>query len=171
MSQNRLRVVAFASGLLVAGAAVAALAQEKLSKNDKNWVEKEVGAIITAQEKATFEQINKDDRKLFKDLFWMRRDFNPTTSDNEFQRDYEARVKAADENFRGGGTKGSESDMGRIFLLLGGPNQQRRGEKPGGGPGARPSADPGSGGEDPGSQSGLGSPGGGGGGGAEGRSW
>jgi GWxTD domain-containing protein len=164
MSQNRLRVVALASSLLVAGAAVAAvapLAEEKLSKNDKNWVEKEVGALITAQEKATFEQINKDDRKLFKDLFWMRRDFNPTTSDNEFQRDYEARVKAADENFRGGGTKGSESDMGRIFLLLGGPNQQRRGEKPGGGPGAQPSADPGSGGEDPGSQSGLGSPGGG----------
>ena len=146
MSQNRLRVVAFASGLLVAGAAVAALAQEKLSKNDKNWVEKEVGALITAQEKATFEQINKDDRKLFKDLFWMRRDFNPETSDNEFQRDYEARVKTADENFRGGGTKGSESDMGKIFLLLGGPNQQQRGGRSGCGPGPQPSADPGSGG-------------------------
>ena len=88
MSQNRLRIVALAAGLLMAGAAVA---QDKLSKNDKNWVEKEVGALITAQEKDTFEQINKDDRKLFKDPFWMRRDFNPTTSENEFQKDYAAR--------------------------------------------------------------------------------
>ncbi len=158
MSQNRLRVVALASGLLVAGGT--ALAQEKLSKSDKNWVEKEVGALITAQEKATFEEINKDDRKLFKDLFWMRRDRNPETSENEFQRDYEASVKAADENFRGGGTKGSESDMGKIFLLLGGPNQQQRGGRSGDAPGAEPSADPGTPGEDPGNESGFGSLGG-----------
>lgn len=160
MSQNRLRVVALASGLLVAGGAVAALAQEKLSKNDKNWVEKEVGALITAQEKATFEQINKDDRKLFKDLFWMRRDLDPATAENEFQRNYEARVKAADENFRGRGQKGSESDMGKIFLLLGPPNQQQGGVQAGGRPGPQPGADPGSGGEDPGSESGVGSLGG-----------
>jgi GWxTD domain-containing protein len=139
MSQNRLRVVAFASGLLVAGAG-AGLAQEKLSKGDKNWLEKEVGAIITAQEKITFETINKDDRKLFKDLFWMRRDFNPMTSENEFQQEYMARVKTADEQFRGRG-KGSESDMGMIFLLLGGPNQQQGG---GQGPSASPGAEPGS---------------------------
>jgi len=160
MAQNRLRVVALAFGLLVAGSALAALAQDKLSKNDKNWVEKEVGALITAQEKATFEEINKDDRKLFKDLFWMRRDFNPTTSENEFQKDYEARVKAADENFRGAGNKGSESDMGKIFLLLGGPNQQQRGGQPGSAPGSQPGVDPGSGGEEPGSEPGFGALGG-----------
>lgn len=154
MLQNRLRVVAFASGLLVAGAGIA---QEKLSKADKNWVEKEVGAIITAQEKATFEEINKDDRKLFKDLFWMRRDFNPMTSENEFQRDYMARVKNADETFRGSG-KGSESDMGKIFLLLGGPNQQKPGGRSGSGPSEQPSVDPGSTGEDPGSEPGLAGP-------------
>ncbi len=154
MSQNRSRVVALAAGLLVAGGAAA---QEKLSKNDKNWVEKEVGAIITAQEKATFEQIHKDDRKLFKDLFWMRRDFNPTTAENEYQKEYAARVKSADESFRGGGTKGSESDMGRIFLLLGGPSQQQRGGSEGASP--QPGADPATGGEEPG-QPGFGSLGG-----------
>jgi len=154
MSQNQLRSVALAAGLLVAGAAVA---QEKLNKADKNWVEKEVGAIITAQEKATFEQINKDDRKLFKDLFWMRRDFNPTTAENEFQKDFQARAKTADENFRGGGVKGSESDMGKIFLLLGGPSQQQRGGSGESGP--QPGADPGTGGEEPGESS-FGSPGG-----------
>ncbi|HJS72765.1 MAG TPA: GWxTD domain-containing protein, partial [Vicinamibacteria bacterium] len=158
MSQNRLRVAAAAVGLVVAGAFAAAAPQgDKLSKNDKNWVEKEVGAIITAQEISTFEEINKDDRKLFKDLFWMRRDHNPATAENEFQKDYEARVKAADENFRGRG-KGSESDMGKIFLLLGGPNQQQGGGQQGGGPVDPPGPDTGS--EEPGSNPGIGSPGG-----------
>jgi GWxTD domain-containing protein len=136
----------------------AAGAQEKLNKADKNWVEKEVAALITAQEIATFEQIHKDDRKLFKDLFWMRRDFNPATPENEFQKDYQARVKAADENFRGRGQKGSESDMGKIFLLLGGPSRQERGGS-GASPGAQPSADPGSG-EEPAGEPGFGSLGG-----------
>ncbi len=156
MSQNRLRVFALAGCLLGAGAFAAA--QEKLSKSDKNWVEKEVGAIITAQETTTFEEINKDDRKLFKDLFWMRRDHNPTTSENEFQKDYEARIKTADEQFRGRG-KGSESDMGKIFLLLGGPNQQQSGGQSAGGPSSPPNPDP-SGSEEPGSESGFGSLGG-----------
>jgi GWxTD domain-containing protein len=155
MSQNRLWAVALAAGLVVASGT--ASAQEKLSKADKNWVEKEVSALITGSEKATFDQINKDDRKLFKDLFWIRRDFNPQTPENEFQKDYEARVKAADENFKGRGQKGSESDMGKIFLLLGGPNRQERGARASGGPSPEPSADPGSGGEDPGSEPGLGS--------------
>lgn len=161
MSQIGLRVVAFASGLLLAGAAGVGHAQEKLSKSDKNWVEKEVGAIITAQEKAAFEEIHKDDRKLFKDLFWMRRDFNPMTSENEYQKDYMARVKNADETFRGSG-KGSESDMGKIFLLLGAPNQQQQGSRAGSGPSEPPAADPGSAGEEPGSEPGVGSMGGGG---------
>jgi GWxTD domain-containing protein len=153
-----LRLVVIASGILVAGAAIA---QDKLSKSDKNWVEKEVGAIITAQEKITFEEISKDDRKLFKDLFWMRRDFNPMTSENEFQKDYLARIKSADETFRGAG-KGSESDMGKIFLLLGGPNQQQQGGRTIEEPGASPGAEPSPAGEEPGREPGMGSMGGGG---------
>jgi GWxTD domain-containing protein len=154
MPQNQLRVAAAAFGLIVAGAFAAAAAQgDKLSKSDKQWVEKEVGAIITAQEIATFEEINKDDRKLFKELFWMRRDHNPATPENEFQKDFEARMKKADETFRGRG-KGSESDMGKIFLLLGGPNQQQGGGQQGGGPtGSQPGSDPG---EEPGSDPGFG---------------
>ncbi len=147
MSQNGMRVAAVAFGIV--GAAVFGGAQDKLSKSDKNWVEKEVGALITAQEKATFEEINKDDRKLFKELFWMRRDFNPVTPENEFQKEYEARIKAADENFRGR-AKGSESDMGRVFLLLGMPNQRKGGGPEAAGPSST-DPDPDSGGEDAGS--------------------
>jgi GWxTD domain-containing protein len=155
--------------LAVAATASAALAQEKLNKADKNWMENEVGAIITAQEKATFQEINKDDRKLFKELFWMRRDFNPMTSENEFQKDFQTRVKTADENFKGRGQKGSESDLGQIFLLLGAPSRQQRGsrEAAGGGISEGPAsstggADPGTGEEPGGAAPGLSDFGGGG---------
>jgi GWxTD domain-containing protein len=170
MFQMRFRVAPLAALALAAGA-LTALAQEKLNKADKNWMEKEVGAIITAQEKATFQEINKDDRKLFKDLFWMRRDFNPMTSENEFQKNFAARIKAADENFKGRAQKGSESDPGQIFLLLGPPSRQERGSRESSGGGATDSpasqtagADPGTGEEPGGASPGLSDFGGGGGG-------
>lgn len=125
MFHNRLRAVAIVA--FATAAVGSAAAQDKLSKSDKNWMEKEVGAIITASEKATFQEIDKGDRKLFKELFWMRRDFNPMSPENEFQKDFEARVKAADQNFKVRGQKGSESDMGQIFLLLGAPSRQEKG--------------------------------------------
>ena len=152
MFNRRLRALAFFS---LIGFAATGLAQDKLSKGDKKWLEKEVAPIITKQEIAMFQQISKDDRKLFKELFWMRRDYDRGTQENEFRKGYEARVGAADKNFKTRGTKGSESDMGKIFLLIGTPSQQQRGgsadtgglESPdtggGGGPGG---ADPGGGG-------------------------
>ena len=135
MFNKRLRALAFFS---LVGFAATSLAQDKLSGGDKRWMEKEVGPIITTQEIATFQQISKDDRKLFKELFWMRRDFDRGTKENEFKDGYEARIDIADKNFKTRGAKGSESDMGKIFLLLGNPSQQQRGRAAGAGepPGA-----------------------------------
>ena len=108
-------------------------AQDKLSGGDKKWMEKEVGAIITAQETATFQQIKKDDRKLFKELFWKRRDMVSTTDKNEFREIFEQRVKAANDNrqFRARGSKGSETEMGKIFVLLGPPTRMEAGRTAG----------------------------------------
>ena len=63
-----------------AAIATTAVAQDELSGGDKKWMEKEVGAIITDQEKAIFQEIGKNDRKLFKEIFWMRRDLDPTSA-------------------------------------------------------------------------------------------
>ena len=133
MFNKRLRALAFFS---LVGFAATSLAQDKLSGDDKKWMEKEVGPIITKQEIATFQQISKNDRKLFKELFWMRR--YRGTKENEFKDNYEARIDVADKNFKTRGAKGSESDMGKIFLLLGSPSQQQRGRSAGAGglPGA-----------------------------------
>ena len=117
---------AFATVGVIAIAATV-VAQDKLSKGDKKWMEEEVGPIITKQEIAMFQQIDKDDRKLFKELFWMRRDYDPHTRDNEYRKDYEQRIKAANDNFKSRRRKGSESDMGKIFLLMGAPDERQRG--------------------------------------------
>jgi GWxTD domain-containing protein len=124
MRNKHLRALA-AIGVIALAAPL--MAQKELSKGDKQWMEVEVAAIITDQEKAMFQQIDEDDRKLFKELFWLRRDFDPRTSDNEYRDGYEQRVKTANDNFKGRGRKGSESDMGKIFLLLGAPDDQQAG--------------------------------------------
>jgi len=120
------RVIVIAAMAAIAVAATSA-AQDKLSKSDKKWMEEEVGPIITAQEIAMFQDIDKGDRKLFKELFWMRRDYNPGTRDNEYREDYEQRIQVANDNFKSRGRKGAESEMGAIFLLLGSPDEQRQG--------------------------------------------
>lgn len=124
MSNKLLR--AFAA-LCVMAAAAPAISQDELSKNDKKWMEVEVGPIITADEIDLFQKTHKDDRKLFKELFWMRRDYTPTTGDNEYRDGYEQRIDIANDNFKARGRKGSETDMGRIFVLMGAPDDQQVG--------------------------------------------
>jgi GWxTD domain-containing protein len=75
------------------------------------------------------------------------------TPENEFQKDFTARVKTADDTFKGQGAKGSESDMGKIFLLLGGPNQQQKGAKPGGPQSTPSTSEPGARAQETGSES------------------
>ena len=169
MFSKLLRASAVAGVLAIAATSAA---QDKLSKGDKKWMETEVGPIITAQEEAMFQEIQKGDRKLFKELFWMRRDFNPGTPKNEFEDGYKQRIKIADDSFGGRRRKGSESDMGQIFLLLGNPAQRKPGKHAGSG-GLPMASDPMAGGggesEEPGGENSPGNFGGGGGGGGGGQ--
>lgn len=128
MLTKLLRALAAAAVVAIAGPLSA---QDELSKGDEQWMEEEVGAIITEQEKQMFQEIDEDDRKLFKELFWLRRDYDPRTRDNEYREGYEERIEIADDNFKERGRKGSETAMGRVFLLLGAPDEQQSG-----GPGA-----------------------------------
>ena len=118
--------MAMALTLLVGSSAYAK--GDKLSKDDKKWLEEEVAALITTEEIEIFKDLKSKDRKLFKEIFWARRDPDPMTPKNEFIDDYQARVKAADENITNVGVKGSRSDMGHIAILLGSPaeNNLRR---------------------------------------------
>lgn len=105
----------------VVASSAAVMSQDELSDNDREWMEEEVGALITAEEVEIFESLQSRDRDLFKELFWARRDFEPMTPDNEFLDWYEQRVQAADEAITQERGRGSRSDMGQVFILFGAP--------------------------------------------------
>ncbi|HXV62520.1 MAG TPA: GWxTD domain-containing protein [Vicinamibacteria bacterium] len=97
-------------------------AVQGLDKDDERWLEREVAALITREEASIFRGLsNDDDRDLFRDIFWSRRDPDPRTTENEFRHDFERRVAIADERFRARVGPGSQSEMGQLFLLLGFP--------------------------------------------------
>jgi len=116
--------MAMALTLLVGSSAYAK--GDKLSKDDKKWLAEEVAALITAEEIEIFKDLKSKDRKLFKEIFWARRDPDPMTPKNEFIDEYKERVKTADENIKNVGRKGSRSDMGHVFILLGSPAENNR---------------------------------------------
>ena len=58
--------------------------------------------------------------------FWQRRDTNPQTPENEFRTAFDRRVAFADEVFGVSDMRGSLSDRGKVFVLLGVPSFVRR---------------------------------------------
>jgi GWxTD domain-containing protein len=97
-------------------------AEKELSKSDKRWLEEEVAALIAKEEARIFKELDSEkDRNQFKELFWIRRDPNLMTPENEFRAEFERRVHTANRNFSRKGRRGAATDMGEVFLLLGRP--------------------------------------------------
>ena len=63
-------------------------------------MEEEVGPIITKQEMAMFQEIDKDDRKLFKELFWMRRDYDPWHAGQRVPRRFRTAHQSGERQFQ-----------------------------------------------------------------------
>jgi len=109
------------AAMLVAAVATSAFAA--LSPAKASWGKGPVQYVMTTDEKAAWAAVQTDaDADAFIELFWARRDPTPATPRNEFREDFEARVKAADDAFSHGHTKGSMTDPGRIAILFGPPN-------------------------------------------------
>jgi GWxTD domain-containing protein len=96
--------------------------EEKLLPEHKNWLEL-VAPIITKMEKEVFLILKtKQERDKFIQLFWKRRDPLEETNENEFFKEYMKRIRFADLNFgRGTSRKGSQTERGHFYLLLGPP--------------------------------------------------
>ncbi len=174
MTQRR-RNFAFPILLAAAGIATSSLAQD-LSRGDRRWME-EVEPIMTAQERELFQQIERGDRDLFRDLFWARRDPTPANRDNEAKDAYDAWRDMANDQFGQRGQRGYRTDMALVTLLFGPPDNREAtggggGRPAGGGAGGRggqggnPVSEggggPGAGGAGGGGGGGFGGPGGGG---------
>jgi GWxTD domain-containing protein len=119
----RSSVLAVLPTLLLSWPGVATAA--KLDKDDRAWLD-EVGPIMLGEEREAYEKLeDKADREEFRKIFWARRDPDLSTPENEFRSGYEAAREEADEKYRVGGRAGSRTDCGRVFILLGKPDDVR----------------------------------------------
>jgi GWxTD domain-containing protein len=81
----------------------------------------------TSEEKQEWKSLQDDEsRRRFIEQFWFRRDRTPDAAENEFQRDFMRRVAFADNTFVTEKTRGSLTDRGRVFVLLGPPKIVRQ---------------------------------------------
>lgn len=106
---------------------------EPLSEYAKQWLEEVVPYIITDVEKEIFVNLpNEVERGKFIENFWKKRDPNPQTPENEFKEDYYRRIALANKFFGSGGIQGWRTDRGRIYIILGPPNEIQRDMSPSG---------------------------------------
>lgn len=97
-----------------------------LDKNAKKWVE-EVRPIILPEEEKTYKSLkNNAEAAEFQKIFWARRDPNLETPENEFQAEYLKQVAEIDPKFKAAGRAGSQTDCGRIYILMGPPDDIKK---------------------------------------------
>jgi len=110
---------------------------QKLDKDDKKFLD-DVRPILLTDEDKTFKGLKeKSDRLEFQKIFWARRDPDLATPANEYQVEFEKARAEADRLYRMPAQAGSLTDCGRVFILLGKPDEvQKEGE--GLTPGLRP---------------------------------
>jgi GWxTD domain-containing protein len=93
---------------------------------DETWGTGPVRALMTDAEKTEWDRITSPvERASFVTSFWQRRDPNPTTPENEYRIEFERRVAFADKRFRADEKKGTQTDRGIVFVLLGPPTYSK----------------------------------------------
>ncbi len=98
------------------------LVKKEKDKIYNDWVNKDVAYIITNEEKKAFKQLKTDEeRENFIANFWLRRDPNPDTEENEFREEYYERIAYANEHYASG-IPGWKTDRGRIYITWGKPD-------------------------------------------------
>jgi len=111
--------------ILISTALPSVVRAQKLDKDDKKWLDV-ARPLMTPDEEKTYKGLkDKSDRQEFQKIFWARRDPNLETPENEFQAEYMKAYAEADQ-FKVPGKAGVETDCGRIFLLLGKPDEVKK---------------------------------------------
>jgi GWxTD domain-containing protein len=88
----------------------------------EDWADGPVRYLLTSVERRSFTQMfNPVTRSEFVTAFWKARDPRPETVENEFREEFERRVAFADSHFTEDEVRGSLTDRGMVFLLLGPP--------------------------------------------------
>ena len=99
---------------------------QKLDKDDKAFLDS-VKPIMLAEEEKVYRGLKeRADRLEFQKIFWARRDPDLATPANEYQAQYEAARAEADRLYKMPTMPGSLTDCGRVFVLLGKPDEVKQ---------------------------------------------
>src|SRR6059036_2023779 len=104
--------------IFVAATGLGAAQRKEASAEDhfRRWLDEDVLHIITDDERAVFTKLSTaDEKSSFIEQFWLRRDPDPSTPQNEFKEEHYRRIAYANERFSAG-TRGWKTDRGRIYI-------------------------------------------------------
>ncbi len=120
--------LALLAATLVATALLADERIDRLTPEQRTWLEQDAVYLITDIEKESFLDIEASDvRNAFIDAFWKRRDPNPATLENEFKVEHYRRMDYANDVLsRETARPGWRTDRGRYYIVLGEPRGIQR---------------------------------------------
>jgi GWxTD domain-containing protein len=96
--------------------------RQELKGAYKSWLEQDVTYIISDEERKAFRTLSNDEeRDAFIENFWLRRNPNPDSPENEFREEHYRRIAYANEHFAAG-KPGWKTDRGRIYIAWGKPD-------------------------------------------------
>lgn len=102
--------------------------ETNLPKHHKKWLDEEVVYIIAPLEREVFLKLTSDrERDLFIEAFWKHRDPTPGTPENEVRTEHYRRLNYVNHFFgRETPKPGWKTDRGRVYIILGEPNDIQR---------------------------------------------
>ncbi|HEX4756345.1 MAG TPA: GWxTD domain-containing protein [Terracidiphilus sp.] len=96
--------------------------RQELKGTYKTWLNQEVPYIITDEERRAFMSLSNDEeRDAFIENFWLRRNPNPDSPENEYREEHYRRIAYANEHFAAG-KPGWKTDRGHIYIAFGKPD-------------------------------------------------
>src|ERR1700757_505601 len=88
----------------------------------KSWLDQDVAYIITDEERKAFKNLSNDEeREAFIEQFWLRRNPNPDSPDNEFREEHYRRIQYANDHYAAG-KPGWKTDRGHMYIAFGPPD-------------------------------------------------
>src|SRR5580692_2354968 len=88
----------------------------------KTWLDQDVSYIISDEERKAFKNLSNDEeREAFIENFWLRRNPNPDSPENEFRDEHYRRIQYANDHYAAG-KPGWKTDRGHIYIAFGAPD-------------------------------------------------
>jgi GWxTD domain-containing protein len=88
----------------------------------KTWLDQDVSYIISDEERKAFKSLSNDEeREAFIENFWLRRNPDPDSPENEFRDEHYRRIQYANDHFAAG-KPGWKTDRGHMYISFGKPD-------------------------------------------------